>query len=139
VCKITVVDQFGYNASVVFGLEVEAPAEECPLVVGCSLRTTQGDIIDQPARWLSSAGLALWEIKATPEFKIGQHREDGWRGQVIFALWPDDRFSRRLADTGWLPCSAYWLVGASTAGLDMQDDNVRRKYDGRFGVWSKPI
>ena len=136
-CNIEVIDQFRYHGSVVFGLEVAALREEWPLVVGCSLRTRHGDIVDQPARWLSSAGLALWEIKPGAEFKVGSHQEDGWTGQVIFALWPDDSFSHRLVDTGWIAWSAFWMIGTSTYGLDMQDQQILAKYGSRRDVWRK--
>jgi hypothetical protein len=135
---IRIVDKYMYHARIVFGLDVLAPAERWPLFIGCSLLTRQGEVVDQPARWLPSPGLALWDIK------IGERRfqdnpgvpMDGWSGRVIFAMYPDDTFSERLADTGWVPWSVYWLIGSSTAALDMQDQEIRAKYGNRFDVWS---
>jgi hypothetical protein len=133
--KIEVVDQFHYQASVLFGLQVAAPAEKWPLVVGCSLRTPHGDIIDEPARRLSPTGLALWEIKASSEFKVGPHREDGgWvRSSLRTGLTTVFSLVGRYRLAPW---NAIWMIGASTYGLDAQDERDLAKYGSRRDVWS---
>jgi hypothetical protein len=135
--SITVADQYHYHGQVVFGLAIEAPNKEFPLLVGCSLRTPQGGIIDLPAGWLSSPGLALWDVKVTADFMNKADRYDGWHGEIKFALWRNATFSERLADTVWLPWGAPYLIGASTAGLDMQDAEIKNKYRGRLRVWKE--
>jgi hypothetical protein len=133
--NIRIVDQFRYHASVVFGLDILAPSSEFPLLVGCSLQNKNGEIIDVPARWLLSPGLALWQVKVDSRLQSGVIPQDGWHGRIIFALWRDDRHIERLADTGWVNWECYWLIGSSTKGLDMQDDSIKSKYGDRMKVW----
>jgi len=135
--RLAIVDSFRYHGSVVFGLEITGPAERFPLFVGCSLRDAERTIHDLPARWIQSPGLALWTVKEFgTSFRSGS-MYDGWHGQVIFALYSDDSFTSRLADTGWVNWSAPWLIGASVAGLEMQDEALEAKYGKRRQVWSK--
>lgn len=136
--SITIVDTFHYHASVLFGLDIQG--SNFPLLVGCSLLTPQGEEVDLPAKWIESPGLALWQIKADDRFTNPQEPNPmnaftPWYGKVIFALWRDDTFEERLADTRWVEWSAKWLVGSSTAGLDMQDEAIERKYANRLRVW----
>ena len=136
--SIQIVEQYRYHASVVFGLDVLAPSSEFPLLVGCSVRSRDGKIVDIPAQWLKSPGSALWNIKAPPECQISTDPWDkSWSGQIIFALWQDDTFTKRLADTGWVNWEALWLIGSSTKGLDMQDEQIKSKSAGRMDVWVK--
>lgn len=137
VYSIAVIDQYLYHAQVIFGLEIEAHSNEFPLLVGCSLRSSQGCVVDLPARWLLSPGQALWDVKGTDEFKIGSDVFSEWSGQIKFALWRDDTFNQRLADSGWLAWHAPYMIGASTAGLDIQDQRIKDNYGDRLHVWKK--
>lgn len=136
--RLDIEDTFHYHASVVYGLRIHSD-RPFPLVVGCSIRTPNGAIIDIPARYLLSPGLTLWKVQAPHECLTGGSWQDGtWRGHIIFALWEDATFSRRLVDTGWVPWEAHGMIGASTAGLDMQDGFMERKYTGHEKMW-KPL
>lgn len=140
--RLDIEDVYEYSASLVYGLRIHSD-RPFPLVVGCSIRTPKGAIIDLPARFLLSPGLALWKVKAPSECasdRLREHRVSAWEGSIIFALWEDATFSRRLADTGWVRWRMIDLVGtgASTAGLDMQDRHMEDKYAGHEKVW-KPL
>jgi hypothetical protein len=126
---IAILDTYHYHASVVFGLSIKT-REAFPLVVGCSLRTRSGRIIDLPARRLLKPGPALWAIDAPAECATEGRHSYGtdWSGDAIFALWRDSNFRERIADTGWIPWSAQGLIGSSTTGLAMQDEAIRAKY-----------
>ncbi|WP_448620070.1 hypothetical protein [Geodermatophilus sp. URMC 65] len=141
---IRIVDQFHYHTQVVFGLDVQSDNNQWPRVVGCSLLSQAGDIHDLPARWLRSAGLALWDIKMTTalaEFCTDPGEPGGYMraygGRIMFALWPDNAFRTRLADTGWVPWEATSMVGASAAGFDAQDQYIESKYGGRLDAWAQ--
>ena len=113
---VEIEEQLHYHSQVVFGLRVAAPDETWPNVVGCSVRTRTGEIVDLPARWLSSGGRALWVLNAPDDIGAGVavdtgNPQEGWNGQIIFALWPDEQFAQRLADTGWQSWEAGWLIG----------------------------
>jgi hypothetical protein len=139
--SIHIKDQFGYHARVIFGLNIQAPASEFPLLVGCSLLNPTGQEVDVPPRWLRSPGLAIWEVTPGVEFPgtkfIVDYDDRMMAGKIMFALWRNDTFTERLSDTGWVNWEAYWLIGSSTAGLDMQDERIKREYGSRFDVWSK--
>jgi hypothetical protein len=139
--SVKVIEQFGYHDSVVFGLDIQG---SCPLLVGCSLQTSKGEVIDLPPKWLSSPGLAIWQIKPDDKFfeNPNAHVYDRIKlGVIKFALWKDDTFTNRLADTDWTPWKAYWLIGSSAAGLNLQDERINEKYGNRFNVWlnEKPL
>jgi hypothetical protein len=100
--------------------------------------------VDLPARWITSPGLALWKIKPDERFKNPAEPHPisaltPWYGKIIFALYADDTFENRLTDTGWFDWTARWLIGSSTAGLDMQDDGINRKYGHRRDVWKDQL
>ena len=133
--SIRITDKWGYHASVVCGLNIAGPEKEFPLYVGCSLRTLKGEIVDIPARWLKSPGKAIWVIKADKRFKTGEFHDGDWEGYVMLALWRNETFKERLADTGWIHWCAPYLIGSSTAGLDMSDEFIKKEYAGRFDVW----
>jgi hypothetical protein len=139
--SIQIKDQFGYHAKVIFGLNIQAPASEFPLLVGCSLLNPTGQEVDIPARWLKSPGLAIWGVSPGGESRdvkfIANPNDMTMAGKIMFALWRDDTFTERLADTGWVNWKAYWLIGSSTAGLDMQDERIKQEYGNRLDVWSK--
>lgn len=136
--RLDIEDTLHYHASVVYGLRIQSD-RPFPLVVGCSIRTPKGEIIDIPAHYLLSPGLALWKVKAPRECLTGGSWQDGtWRGHIIFALWEDTTFSKRLTDTGWVPWEAYGMIGGSSAGLDMQESLIGNKYADREKVW-KPL
>jgi hypothetical protein len=136
---IAVIDQYRYHRQVVFGLRIEAPRRDFPLFVGATIKSRLGETIDLPARWLISPGLALWEVKVPNACRDDQQAFStaGWSGTIKFALWKDEKFTRRLADTDWLPWSAPYLIGASTTGLAMQDEAIKEKYINRFNVWKE--
>jgi hypothetical protein len=137
--SIQIVDRFHYNRQIVFGILVSAPDGTWPNVVGCSLRTRDRGIIDVPARWLESGGLALWPIDAPGQcINTPGVPQDGWSGEIIFALWPNAQFTHRIVDTGWVSWYAPWLVGSSTNSLDRQDEQVESLYGSRRKVW-RPI
>jgi hypothetical protein len=140
--NIAIVDKYSYQNSICLGLKVIAPVKEFPLLVGCSLKTESGIVIDLPAKWIESAGLAFWQVKFNELENPSQFRinripfENDKRGFIIFALWRDDSFKQRLADTGWVTWDAPFLIGSSTKSMDMQDENIRNKYESRFSVLS---
>lgn len=137
--SILIKNQFSYHASVVFGLDIQGPTREFPLLVGCSLLTPRGEEVDLPARWLKSPGLAIWSVKADAQFLENPRvtpDDRVWSGRIIFALWRDDTFTERLTDTGWVNWRAYSLIGSSTAGVNMQDDQIKSGYGNRLDVWS---
>lgn len=136
--RLDIEDTLYYHASIVYGLRIHSD-RPFPLVVGCSIRTPKGEIIDLPARYLLSPGLALWKVKAPHECFMGGFWQTGtWSGHIMFALWKDATFSQRLKDTGWVSWEAYGMIGGSTAGLDMQESLIGNKYAGRDEVW-KPL
>lgn len=122
-----------------FGLSIES-SEKFPIVVGCSMQTKSGEIVDLPARLLLSSGYAMWGQEKADErfaYPLGKryHGEGGWNGRVIFALYSDETFHHRLADTGRIEWETMNLFGSSLAGMDYQDMDVGRelntKYNGR--------
>lgn len=125
--------------SIVFGLEVQGTAKEFPLVVGCSLLTRSGEGVDIPHRWIRTPGKALWGVKFPAEFVtnpgVTPVNDRKMAGRIIFALWRDDKFRERLADTSWVNWDAYWLIGSSTAGMDMQDERIKNEYGGMDDAW----
>jgi hypothetical protein len=137
--KIEICRVYPFHGAILVGLSVESK-HKFPLVVGCSLRTTTGTIIDLPARRLKSPGLALWHIDAPAECSLGEQPRHypglGWQGQVIFALWTDSNFRERLADTGWVHWHAPWLIGHSTAGLQAVEEEIDSIYGERQDVWA---
>lgn len=136
--SITIADQYKYHWGMTVGLSVAGPNQQFPLLVGSSLRTPQGEIRDLPVQWLTSAGLGLWHFNVGPEFRTDARDEfSGVQGQIRFKLWRDDSFAECLSDTGWVPWTAPWLRGGSTAGLDMQEEQMRDKYKGRQDVWTQ--
>ena len=76
----------------------------------------------------------MWKIKPDERFKAGSEW-DGWHGKIIFAVYMDDTHAERLADTGWVDWNAQWMIGSSTKGLDMQDEQIKSKYGERLKVW----
>ena len=79
---------------------------------------------DLPARWLSSGGRALWVLNARDDIGSGVavdtgNPQEGWNGQIIFALWPDEQFSQRLADTGWQNWQAVTVASRVSPKTDL--------------------
>ncbi len=134
---IKIVDKYEYHSGVNLGLQVAGPRVAFPLLVGCSFRTNAGKLHDLPARWLSSPGLALWDFNIdhfckdpkTSEFRL-------ILGDVIFALWADERFTERLCDTGWQPWAIPWVLNGHTAITETQEEQMRFKYARRLHAWS---
>ncbi len=135
--RITIEDTFRYHGGLVFGLFIES-YEKFPLVVGCSIKTFNEKIIDIPAKYLLSPGHAVWSVTAPDECARGTGFNLEWNGYIIFALYEDRTFAKRLADTGWIRWHIISLIGSSSAGLDMQDEYIESKYGKRMNVW-KPL
>jgi len=135
---VQIVERFGFHGSVSFGLSVDGPPQAFPLVLGCSLRTRDGQVVDVAARYIDSAGVALWDVKADQRFKVGDRGTlgafDGWSGSIIFALWRDHSFRERIVDTGWHDWSAPWLIGASIAGVEENERLIQDRYAARSGA-----
>lgn len=132
---------YDYNGQPVFGLDVQGPA--FPRVVGCSLRTLAGRVVDLPLRRLLSAGRGLWPIRMSDRelwtsFETGEDAL-GVRqlaGDVIFAVWADQTLHERLADSGW----ARWNTArvppdASLHFLEYVDGMIEEDYGARSDVW----
>ena len=100
--NIDIIQEFHIGlGSIDFFLEVTGNPDIFPVYVGCSFRVNS-EIIDQPARWLKSPGKIVWEVNEDRE-KIYRSRT----GEVIFAVYSDDSFAKRLADTGWYKWQAF--------------------------------
>ena len=81
------------------------------------------------------AGLALFNVSLSDVPHLPQGIVKAYEdvsAQVIFALWPDERWEQRLADTPWTACRFTWLLGSSVAGLDMQDEEIKKNYADRL-------
>ncbi len=131
--SIDVLDIYQGHGAILCGLSVNGGNRSFPLVIGCSLRTLAGEIIDLPARTLSSAGKAFWQIKVPSACGTERSRPiQTWKGQIIFAVYPDMTFSERLADTGWIGWETVWMIGSSPKSMDHRDEHIDEKYRGRF-------
>lgn len=131
--RIRVVDTYGYHMKAYIGLEVRSD-RTFPLVVGCSLRR-EGHLFDLPAQRVLSPGRVLLPVDPSEAERFpfsGVHVDAA--ASVIFALWSGSDFRERLADTGWVPITFTWLIGSSTAGLYMQDEEIEAKYGPRRGA-----
>lgn len=137
--SIQIIKQYPFHGSVLFGLLVDGAVDAFPLLVGCSLRPRLGEIVDLKARWLVSPGRALWKVQADSRFRESgtnvSPMDSDWEGQIIFALYSDESFNERLADTGWVSWYAPWLIGSSAKGLDYMEEEIESSFAGRFDVW----
>jgi hypothetical protein len=142
--SILIEDVYKFFTTLAFGFRVSGP--DFPLVIGCSLMNARGEIDDLPPQLINSDGLAIWQIKLLDDVKIQKYQigekdlsgVTDYAGRIMFALWPDTTFTRRLSDTGWINWeTTSTVVGASTAGLDMQDAEIRSKYAGRLQALTK--
>lgn len=124
--SITLLDTYGFHGSTVFGFDIQA--ERFPVILGCTARTNEKKEIDFPAQNVEKPGKLLVALSAPAETR----KEDGtgrwWEGDVMMALWPDLNTKQRLADTGWIRWRAEYLIGASIAGVEMQEEEIRAKY-----------
>lgn len=143
---IKIEDFWKSGRNLCIGLSIQS-SEKFPLVVGCSFQNESREIVDIPARYLLSPGLALWgQESANHQFKYPRDAQDlyeitGWKGRIIFALYLDSTFKNRLADTGWVEWNSFNRIGGSTAGLDDEDEiighAIKVKYLGRKKeVWT---
>lgn len=123
--SLTLLDRYAFHGSVVFGFDVQGDG---PLVMGCTVVTREGKEIDLRAQDLARVGRVLCHLKAPHETAYQDAIGRGWEGKVMFALWPDRNWNKRLADTGWIPWEAQDLIGSSIKGLEMQEDEMRAKY-----------
>lgn len=129
-------DTYHYHGSVVLGFQVALDGRSV-VTIGCSIRTRQGRVLDRPPRKLNASGCILCAITAPSDCLVDpSDPRAGWEGDVMFALWEDDSFRARHGDTGWIPWSAPWLVGSSTAGLDLQEARIAAAYSKRVADWS---
>jgi hypothetical protein len=136
--NLTVEDSYNFHASKVFGLRIEMGGAR-RVTVGCSIQSNNGQILDVPHHQLNASGLVLWEIQAPQAFQNMPGMPDcGWSGQIRFALWEGDTFQNRLTDTGWVPCEAYYLIGARTGGIFDYEERIRDKYRNSVASWSYP-
>jgi len=144
--NIKIEDFWTIQAGLLLGLSVQS-SEKFPIVVGCSLQTGNGEIVDIPARYLLSPGFALWgQEKVDQRFRYpkdaqGLYEISGWNGRIIFALYSESSFQNRLADTGWIVWDSSNLIGSSTAGLNDRDKEIdhilNNKYIGRkMDIWT---
>ncbi len=81
-----------------FGLKVES--DKLPVIVGCSIRSLFGRVIDFPIRQLKANGNCIWVVNKPvgDDFLLRQNVHAGF---VRFSLWGDEGFSDRLSDTEW--------------------------------------
>ena len=110
----------------IIGLNIQT-IERFPIVVGCSLRPESKEIIDIPARYLISPGLSFWgeqTVDSRFKYPLQSGFNGDWAGQIIFALWEDETFNNRLADTGWVNWYSNNLFMSSTAYLDDRDEET---------------
>lgn len=151
------------QSELIIGLNIQSN-ERFPIVVGCSLRTNSGEIVDIPARFLLSPGISFWgTITVDSRFKYPDPmlesdwrrkmviplRPDGWFGEIIFAMYTDATFGKRFADTGWVRWYSEKLNMPSTVNTDDRDKGIdwiiKNQYKDRTdGVWrsldeKKPI
>lgn len=135
---IRVLDIYPFHRKIAVGLDIRSSGR-FPLIVGCSVRSDDARIIDIPSRVLGSEGIAIWEMEAPDECgrcDAGNSRPYEWGGEVLFALWPDNAYTNRLADTGWVKWAAPWMVGHSQAGAIHQEGEIQRKYGPRKDAWA---
>jgi predicted nucleic acid-binding Zn-ribbon protein len=118
---------FPSPAPLAIGLTISS-REKFPLVVGCSMRNREGKIVDLPPRLIKRNGKALWIQDFIPE---ECKYYEGWEGEIIFALWSDNSFSNRLADTGWI----HWFIPKYTKPNRLEDEKIKVKYGDALEVW----
>lgn len=146
--RIKIENYWTKGKSMLIGLSVESD-EKFPIVVGCSLRSVEGEIVDIPARFLLSPGFALWgHERVDQRFTFPQRAKSKsdmfyWSGSIIFALYKDHTFATRLADTGWVECEWYSVnaFGSSQEWPNFDDDEIlhakKTKYFERaMEVWA---
>ena len=104
-------------------LKVMGNVEQFPVVVGFSRKTAQGEIIDEPARWLLMPSDVWWIMDEQTEI---QHNQE-----IIFKIYRDDSFSDCLFSTGWcIPdtnprlnkCRLGELISKSTTGKRWREE-----------------
>lgn len=115
--SIRVADIGDFHWHVVFGLEILGSGR---LYVGCSFRV-DGDVIDQPARWVNSPAKVLWKVAENERPRVFNER----KGEVIFALYSDETQKERLADTGWV---RWQILGAGVIDMAKTDAFMNRAY-----------
>ena len=114
------------QSDLIIGLNIQSNVN-FPIVVGCSLRTSNREIVDIPARFLLSPGFSFWgkeEVDSKFKYPLDSGMTGDWQGQIIFALYADKTFSQRLADTGWVNWHSNNLFMSSTYGLDERDQEI---------------
>jgi hypothetical protein len=134
--SIEIADLHTFYRSIYIGLRVKAKRRRFPVVVGCSVRSLNGEVSDQPVRELGRPGYAYWgQIEAPDECYLDDER---LAGQVTFALYSDITLSERLADTGWTPWNGSaavgvawehpWLTNESQAGMRVIEADLKSRY-----------
>jgi hypothetical protein len=126
---ITIVDTFNNGTKMRFVLHIDDMNTD---YVGCSVRGTDGVEHGMGLHKCRTPDIVVWEIRIPSSCSIGPQR--GLRGEVIFALWTDDQFTRRIASTGWIAFNSPWLGGSSGKSADYADATYRERY-GEIEVW----
>jgi hypothetical protein len=129
--SISISDLWYRGRSLLIGLSVNS-INNFPLVIGMSIQTPEGEIVDIPARYILSPGFSFWgQEQVDNRFAYPKDESsrfcNGWRGRIIFAVYSDSSFNHRLADTGWVEFDSINLMGSSLKGLDYQDDEIEHK------------
>jgi len=75
-------------------LIVDGREDQSPVVVGFSRKDEQGEIIDEPARWLLWPLGMIWWV--SDESSINQNDRE-----IIFSVYRNDSLAERLFTTGW--------------------------------------
>ena len=136
--SVLIEDLWTRGRSLLIGLSVNSD-EKFPLVIGMSIQTPGGEVVDIPARYLLSPGFSLWgqeQVDNRFAYPVGGSSSfcDGWRGRIIFAVYSDSSFNHRLADTGWVEFDSINLMGSSLKGLDYQDEEIERKRGSKYAL-----
>jgi len=141
---IKIEDFWKGQTSLILGLSIQS-SEKFPIVVGCSLQTDSGEIVDIPARFLLSPGYVFWGRESVdhrfkyPRDAQGLYEVSGWNGRIIFALYSDSSFKNRLADTGWIKWETSNRIGGSTAGLNDEDEIMEHILNTKYFVQQKNV
>ena len=139
--SIEIIHIYARQSSLGCGLMIKGSPGTFPLLVGCSLKTRGGRVIDVPARWILSPGNAFWVVDVPDECRTNPGvpiYDAEWRGFIIFALYYKSH-SNRLSDTSWQQWHSISLIGSSTKALDLQDREISEFYRPSDEVWREDL
>ena len=126
--SIDITEEFHVSWGIIhFGLEVLGNPEMFPVYVGCSFRIND-EIFDVPARWLRAPGRVLWKFENEDLQRIFQTKT----GETIFAVYSDDTFAERLADTGW---REWFAIGCDPMGSAKIHSHMNSRYKNSANQW----